>query len=136
MAFNREKINPLDLQPRKAVGVSLPFSGQAVFNSTFQTKDAIRTNIINFFLTGVGERYLNPGFGTILRRALFDNITEDLVDRVESTIRTGLNNFFPSVQVSELGVVPQQDSNTITLFLRYSIRDTSIQDEVIINFEQ
>ena len=32
MAFNRRKINPLDLQPRKAIGVSLPLSGKSVFN--------------------------------------------------------------------------------------------------------
>ena len=136
MAFNREKINPLDLQPRKAIGVSLPFSGQAVFNSTFQTKDAIRTNIINFFLTGEGERYLNPSFGTILRSILFENITEDTIDRVKITIKIGLNNFFPTVDVSELEVIGDPDSNTISLYLKYSIRDTSILDEVLINFEQ
>ena len=27
MAFNVKRINPLDLQPRKAVGIDLPFSG-------------------------------------------------------------------------------------------------------------
>ena len=57
MAFEVKKINPLDRQPRKAVGISLPFSGQAVFNSTYTTKDAIKNNIINFFLTGKGERF-------------------------------------------------------------------------------
>ena len=38
MAFEIKKIDPIDLQPRKAVGVSLPFSGKAVFNQTFETK--------------------------------------------------------------------------------------------------
>jgi hypothetical protein len=67
MAINSRRINPLDLQPRKAIGVSLPLSAAAVFNSTYMTKDAIRTNIINYFLTGQGERYMNPSFGTIIR---------------------------------------------------------------------
>jgi len=136
MAFSREKINPLDLQPRKAIGVSLPFSGQAVFNSTFQTKDAIRNNIINFFLTGEGERYMNPRFGTILRKVLFDNIVENTIDRVKTTIRIGLNNYFPTVDISELEVITQPDNNTISIYLKYSIRETSILDEVLINFEQ
>jgi len=52
MAFDAKKINPLDRQPRKAVGVNLPFSGQAVFNSNYLTKDAVRNNLINYFLTG------------------------------------------------------------------------------------
>ena len=74
MAFEAKKINPLDRQPRKAIGVSLPFTGLGVFNSTFTTRDAVKNNLINFFLTGKGERFLNPTFGTGLRNLLFENI--------------------------------------------------------------
>ena len=62
MAYKVQRISPLDLQPRKAVGVALPFSGKAVFNSTYTTKDAVRNNIINYFLTGKNERVLNLNF--------------------------------------------------------------------------
>ena len=136
MAFNSRKINPLDLQPRKAVGVSLPLSGKAVFNSTYETKDAIRTNLINYFLTGQGERYLNPSFGTILRNLMFENIDQNMVDRVKSTVRRGLNEYFPKVVPTDFQVLGTPDTNTITLLLRYAIQDTNIEDEVVINFEQ
>jgi len=136
MAFNRRKIDPLDLQPRKAVGVSLPLSGRAVFNATYETKDAIRTNLINYFLTGQGERYLNPGFGTILRSLMFENINQDLVDRVKSTVRKGLTEYFPRVIPTDFQVLGTPDTNTVTLLLKYAIQDTNIEDEVVINFEQ
>ena len=136
MAFNRRKINPLDLQPRKAVGVSLPLSGKAVFNSTFETKDAIRTNLINYFLTGQGERYLNPTFGTEVRNLMFENINQEMVSRVKSTVQRGLSEYFPRVQPTDFQVLGTPDSNTVTLLLRYAIRDTNIEDEVVINFEQ
>ena len=48
MAFDVKRINPIDRQPRKAVGVGIPFSGKAVFNSTYETKEAIKANIINY----------------------------------------------------------------------------------------
>jgi phage baseplate assembly protein W len=136
MAFNSRRINPLDLQPRKAIGVSLPLSGKAVFNSTYQTKDAIKTNIINYFLTGVGERYLNPNFGTILRNLMFENINQDTVDRVKNTVRRGLSEYFPTVNPVDFRVDGEPDTNTVTLTLKYSIRDTNIEDEVVINFQQ
>lgn len=136
MAFNRRKIDPLDLQPRKAIGVSLPLTGKAVFNSTFETKDAIRTNLINYFLTGQGERYLNPTFGTILRSLMFENINQDTIDRVKSTVRRGLSEFFPRVLPTDFQVFGEPDSNIITLFLKYAIQDTNIEDEILINFEQ
>lgn len=62
MAFNAKKIFPIDTKPRQAIGVDLPFSAPAVFRSTFLTKDAIRNNLINFFLTEPGERYENPTY--------------------------------------------------------------------------
>jgi phage baseplate assembly protein W len=136
MAFNTKKINPLDLQPRKAIGVSLPLSGKAVFNSTYQTKDAIRTNLINYFLTGVSERYLNPSFGSPLRELMFNNITEEFNTEIESAVRRGISEYFPTVQPTAIQVNPNPDRNTVTLFLRYAIRDTNIEDEVVINFEQ
>ena len=136
MAFNRRKINPLDLQPRKAIGVSLPLSSKSVFNSTYETKDAIRTNLINYFLTGQGERYLNPSLGTTLRNLMFENINQDMVDRVKSTVQTALVEYFPSVVTTDFQVLGTPDTNTVTLLLRYAIRDTNIEDEVVINFEQ
>lgn len=136
MAFNSRKINPLDLQPRKAIGVSLPLSGKAVFNSTYETKDAIRTNLINYFLTGQGERYLNPSFGTEIRNLMFENINQDMVDRVKSTVSRGLTEYFPKVIPTDFQVLGTPDANTVTLLLRYAIRDTNIEDEVVINFEQ
>ena len=136
MAFNSRRINPLDLQPRKAIGVSLPLSGAAVFDSTYMTKDAIRTNIINYFLTGQGERYMNPSFGTIIRNLMFENINQNMVDRVKNTVRAGLSEYFPSVVPNDFKVIGTPDSNTVTLSLKYSIKNTNIQDEVVINFEQ
>lgn len=135
MAFDIKRIDPLDLQPRKAIGVSLPLSGKAVFNSTYQTKDAIKTNIINYFLTGVGERYLNPTFGAPLRNLLFENINQETITRVEDEVRRGLVEYFPRVVPTQLEVQASPDTNTVTLALRYAISDTNIEDDLVINFE-
>ena len=54
-------INPLDL-PTKckvAVGVTLPFDGPAVFNSSYTTKVQVKSNLINLLLTNPGERLMN-----------------------------------------------------------------------------
>lgn len=134
MAFEIQKIDPLDLQPRKAVGVDLPFSANAVFNSTYQTKDAIKANLINYFLTNKGERYLNPNFGSNIRKLLFDNITEDVLDQVESTVTEDVETYFPRVIPTLVQVTSEPDANTVTFYMRYAIADSNIQDELIINF--
>ena len=136
MAFEVERIHPLDLQPRKAVGVSLPFSGKAVFNSTYTTKDALKSNIINYFLTEKGERFLNPDFGVGLRALLFDQMTEDKGEEIKYKISQGLADWFPNVIINDIQVKSNPDTNTTTIYLSYSVVQTNIQDELVINFEQ
>jgi phage baseplate assembly protein W len=136
MAFDVKKINPLDRQPRKAVGVNLPFSGQAVFNSNYLTKDAVRNNLINYFLTGRGERYMNPSFGSGLPSELFEQITEDKLNVLGMKIRDELRLYFPKVVSQDLSLVADPDKNSIEFYLKYSILDSNIEDEVIINIQQ
>lgn len=136
MAFEIQKIHPLDLQPRKAVGVSLPFSSTSVFTPTYTTQDALKSNLINHFLTEKGERFLNPNLGAGLRRLLFDQITVDKQDEVEAVVRTEISTWFPNLQVNDIKVVTSPDTNLVTVYIRYSVTQTNIQDELLINFEQ
>ena len=68
MAYNAQKIPSIDFKPSTAVGISLPFSNPEVFQSTYTTDDAVKNNLINWFLTNKGERPLNPDFGGNLRQ--------------------------------------------------------------------
>ena len=136
MAFEVKKINPLDLQPRKAIGVDLPFTGKAVFNSTYETKDALKANMINYFLTGKGEKYFDPTFGSDLRYVVFDHINTDTEDRIESIIKEGLYLYFPSVILTDFSINSDADNNLVTIFLKYAVSETNIEDELIINFQQ
>ena len=136
MAFEVQKINPLDLQPRKAVGISLPFSGQAVFNSNYTTKDAIKNNLINYFLTTKGERFLNVNFGNSLQNLLFEQLTEDMLPAIDAAVREDLRIYFPTIQVIEIVTEGVPDRNIIQFSMRYRVVDTNIEDELIINFEQ
>ena len=136
MAFNVQQINPLDLQPRKAVGVGLPFSSKSVFNSTYTTKDAIKSNLINYFLTEKGERFLNPALGAGLRALLFDQMTEDKQEEIKFVVRQGVAEWFPNVNIQALNIAYNQDINTVTVSMNYNVISTNIQDQLVINFEQ
>lgn len=136
MAFNIQQIHPLDLQPRKAVGVSLPFSSTSVFNSTYSTQDALKSNIVNYCLTEKRERFLNPDFGAGLRRLLFEPAVQDNTGEIEAVIISGISEWFPNVTVNNINVTMSPDTNSITVYIDYSVTNTNIQDQVVINFEQ
>jgi phage baseplate assembly protein W len=134
MAFNPQQIYPIDLNASKAVGVDIPFNGNAVFKSNYLTKDAIKNNLINFFLTNPGERYLNPTFGGGLRAFIFEQITNDNLNFLREDINSKLTNYFPNVQVDDLTVTGQVDTNQITVTLQYSVINTNIADNLEIQF--
>ena len=136
MAFEVKKIDPLDLQPRKAVGVALPFSGKAVFNSTFETKEAIKANLVNYILTGKGEKYFNPTFGSGIRNLIFENINRDNLTDLEFLMRDALAKYFPKLEILNLKLLGLPDSNTISFTMNFKIVNTQVVDEITINFEQ
>jgi len=136
MAYKVQRINPLDLQPRKAVGVAIPFQGSAVFNSTYTTKDAVRSNLLNFFLTGKNERVLNVDFGSGIRNFLFEGINDVTLEEAKLNIEADLRLYFPQVVIKQLTLKSTPDSNLINFKLDYTVTQTNIVDEISINFEQ
>jgi len=130
MAFNPQQIYPIDLNASKAVGVDIPFNGPAVFKSNYLTKDAIKNNLINFFLTNPGERYLNPLFGAGLRAFIFEQITNDNLDFLREDINSKLNTYFPNIIINDLIVSGQVDTNQVTVTLNYSVVNTNITDNL------
>ena len=75
---NNIKINPIDLpqNDKVAVGVTFPFDGPAVFNSSYTTKEQVKSNLINLLLTSPGERLMNPTFGVGIRDLLFEQVID------------------------------------------------------------
>ena len=134
MAFGAKKIFPVDFKPGTAVGVGLPFNAPAVFNSTYTTKDAIKYNLLNYFLTNKTERYLNPNFGGNLRAFIFQQIDTGNLDSLKEDIQYQLNLYFPSVIIGSLNIDSFPDINQINVILKYNIKDTGLSDTVEIAF--
>lgn len=134
MAYQTKNINPIDLKPQVAVGVSIPFNGPAVFNSTYTTKEQLKSNLINFFLTGRNERVFNF-IGADLRKILFEQITDGEIDTLKETIESQTRRTFPNVQIDNIEVLTNPDENSIFISVKYSVPNLNITDELQINFE-
>jgi len=133
MPFDAQQIYPIDFDKSAAVGVDIPLNAPAVFRPNYTTKDAIKNNLINYFLTNPGERYLNP-IGGGLRAFVFEQITTNNLDFLEERISSDLSTFFPNVVVGNLEILRQEDFNTITVKLTYNVINTNISDTLEIDF--
>jgi phage baseplate assembly protein W len=129
------RVNPLDLQKNIAIGVSLPFNTPGVFKSTYTTKDQIKSNLLNLLLTDIGERIMNPNFGTLLRRFLFEGITDNNIESLRESISNSIAIYIPEIIVLEIIVSPNTDYNSIELNVNYVLRISNTPDQVTVQFQ-
>ena len=134
MAFGAKKIFPIDTRPGTGVGVGLPFNAPAVFPITYTTKEAVKNNLINYFLTNKNERYLNPTFGGNLRAFIFEQITSGNLDYLKEDIQNQIGLYFPNVIVASLNINSYPDVNQIEVILTYDIKDTGLTDTIQLAF--
>jgi len=128
MPFNPQQVNPLDLNPNVAIGVNLPFNGPSVFTPNYLTAQAVKNNLINYFLTNPGEYPLNPTFGGGLRAFLFDQITEGTLIGLETKITSNIASVFPNITINSLEILQDPDNNTLIVQLKYSIANSNVND--------
>ena len=135
--FSKKKKSPISIDliisnnPKaKGLGFSFPLSGNAVFNTTFTTREVIRTNLINWLLTNKGERVFRPNFGANLRALLFENIQDSTMDDIQASIQRDINLFFPNVTVRQIAFNNEPDLNEINFTLTYEVVNLGIIDNL------
>jgi len=134
MAFGAKKIFPLDTKPSTGIGIALPFNVPGVFKTTYTTKETVKYDLINFFLTNQNERYLNPTFGGNLRAFLFQQITSGNTESLREDIQYQLSVYFPMVVIEDLSIDSIPEFNQINVVLKYNIADTGLNDTIQLAF--
>lgn len=126
--------NKFNLQNERGIGIKIPFDGTTGLNITLNTKDSLRSNILNFLLTRNRERILNPKFGSSIGNELFENITQNKLDDIKDLILNGISQQFNDITISEISITP--NDNKIDIYFKYNIINTNIQDDIQINFDR
>jgi len=110
-----------------ALGVALPFgSGLSNFKLNYTTLDQARTNIVNLLLTHKGERFMQPDFGTNLRRYLFQPNNNQLKGELRSEIIDAITFWLPYVSIQNLTIensIENIDQYKINISLTFAVKD-------------
>ena len=133
------KINPIDLpqNDKVAVGVTFPFDGPAVFNSSYTTKEQVKSNLINLLLTTPGERLMNPTFGVGIRNLLFEQVIEK--ELIKNRIIDGAQLNIPEIEIVDLFIKRENQEttpeiHTVRIAIYYKVLADRSTDAVLLNF--
>ena len=113
----------LDLDPDVTIGLGLPMQHDDVngfFPGTSTTLSQTGSNIRNLLLTNKGERAGQPSFGADLLLVLFEPMSENLLDRLEESIKEAIANWLPYISVNKLEVIPDESViNQLNIYIEF-----------------
>lgn len=113
------RINTLDVNKNRGIGIAIPFDPVNIFKITYTTKDQIKSNLLNFLLTNKGERVFNPNFGADIRALVFDQMVN--LEETRESISDSIALYFPELQLTEILFTPNYDTNTLFIKISYII---------------
>jgi len=88
-----------------AYGISSPTKrGTVMFEQTFTSYDAAKSNLRNLMLTARGERVMQPEFGTGLHELLFEPFDDTYENRLQEMITQSVNFWLPYITVESIEV--------------------------------
>ena len=103
--------------------ISLSFSRHPVTNdvTVLKNQDAIKKSVVNLCRTKFNERFFNDLIGTSIDNSLFELIDSGISDVLEREIEALLKNFEPRIDLNDINVIANQDSNSLEIKVSYSI---------------
>ena len=64
---------------------------------------------------------------------LFENITQEKLDEIRTLVDNALEVYFPKVEPKDIQVGSDADKNLVSFYMAYQIKDTGIDDQLLIN---
>jgi len=82
--------------------------------------------------TRLGERVMRPDFGCAVGELVFEPIDASLTGKVEFYVRNALRYWEPRIELNE--VKASADEEKLTVEVRYTVRSTNRQDNLVYPF--
>jgi len=116
------------------VGVRFPLdhSQEGFFYKTKTILEQAKANMRNLLLTSLGERVMQPEFGSTLMDVIF-NQGPDVENDIDEAIREAVSNWLPYVIINEINMFQQGNQVDVSIDFSVSLEPDSF-DTITFNF--
>ena len=112
-----------DLNPYKTVGLKLPL-GRDKFHDFALTKTSLEQaefNLKNLLQTYIGERPMQPTFGSKLLELCFEQQNDELPENIEKEVRRAVSEWLDYINIQNVETLTEEgDLNQIYVKIDYS----------------
>jgi phage baseplate assembly protein W len=122
-----QPVIPVDQQ---SIGLGVRFTNlDSIFQTIYTTNEQVKENLKTLLLTRIGERYMQPSFGTNLLNIVFEPNTEQIKEVISDILIDPINTWLPYIVIENLNVTTAEDDPTlpyhVSISLTYTINDFS-----------
>lgn len=133
MAVRKEYTrNPIDLKRNTAIGVQLPLGGSPIFKLSYTTEEQAISNLKNLLLTRKGERPFQPLFGSDIYSLLFEQLSENINNELEDTLRADVKFWLPYIVVDSVVVNTEDDYNRVNISLVVRVTENGANTNITV----
>ena len=104
--------------------------------SVLKDAEAVKQAVKNLILTKKLERPYEPFYGSNVVGALFEPIDALTGSMLEKDIEVAIRNFEPRASLISVAVLPDEDNNSVTLKILFSIRNIKDPQRLELNLER
>jgi phage baseplate assembly protein W len=123
MAYQIIGVNEINANITPSIGLGVSFSSTSpIFKSIYLTTEQAIENLKTLLLTRVGERYMEPNFGTNLLYVVFEPNVSQIKQEISDIITSALSHWLPYIEIDDLTIVTAEDDPN----LQYNIQITLV----------
>jgi len=112
-------------------GLGPGFGGTTPFITVYEVNDQVFDKLKNLLLTRLGERILQPTFGTDLFKILFEVNSQDLQQQINEYIQPAIAYWLPEINLTNIIVKTIEDDptmiHTIEITIEYETDSINLQ---------
>ena len=128
MAFVFETVT--ENNSENQIGIGVKFTNEnSIFRTLYTVREQVKENLKTLLLTRIGERYMQPNFGTNLLNIIFEPNTDQIKEEIQDALIDPINRWLPYIIIEESKIVTAEEDPTlphqIAISLTYSIQNFS-----------
>lgn len=123
MAYQIIGVNDINATVAPSIGLGVSFSSTSpIFKSIYLTTEQATENLKNLLLTRIGERYMEPNFGTNLLYIVFEPNVSELKQQIDEILSSAISTWLPYITIEDLQIITSEDDPN----LQYNVQITLI----------
>jgi phage baseplate assembly protein W len=119
------------------IGVNKRSNSNGIFASNYTTLTQAKDNLQNLILTKKGERTMQPDFGCDVWLVLFEQISDNIEQRIENSIVDAVSIWLPYLNIDTIIFDYDEndiDANKIALEIKFSlVSNPNLSESIQIN---